>query len=140
MNRISNKIMLDTHAWIWLMEGDERIHRSHKLPRLEEAAANMGLMISVMTIWEISMLEAKKRLRLPMPIALWASEAISRTKVLVAPISTEIAIESNNLPGEFHGDPADRLIVSTARLLNARLVTWDREILQYAKQEYVKVL
>ncbi|NTV53034.1 MAG: type II toxin-antitoxin system VapC family toxin [Candidatus Firestonebacteria bacterium] len=140
MSTISDKIILDTHIWLWLMEGEERLVRTHKLPALEQAAANSRLIISVMTIWEISMLDVKKRIRLPMPIDAWVKEAISKTKVLVDQISLEVAIDSNNLPGDFHGDPADRLIVSTARLLDARLATADREILKYAKQGYVKVL
>ena len=86
------------------------------------------------------MLEAKGRVVLKTDCASWLEQAVAGTRVAIAPLTAAIAADSTHLPGDFHGHPADRLIVATVRSLNATLLTRDRAILEYAKGRYVDVL
>jgi len=86
------------------------------------------------------MLESKGRIQIPMNCLDWVNKALNAPGISLAPITAKIAIESSRLPGEFHGDPADRLIVSTARTLDAILITHDKDIIKYSANKYVKVM
>jgi PIN domain nuclease of toxin-antitoxin system len=86
------------------------------------------------------MLDAKGRVRLGRDCLGWINEALTAPGVSLAALSPEIAVESNQLPGPFHGDPADRLIVATTRCLNAILVTKDERILVYSAKGFIKSL
>ena len=86
------------------------------------------------------MLAARGKISLAEGTLNWIRKALSAPGISVCPLSPEIAVDSVNLPGIFHGDTADRIIVASARLLNATLVTSDRQILRYAAGEYVKVV
>lgn len=79
------------------------------------------------------MLEAKGRLRFDRDCREWVRAALALPGIALAPFTPEIAVESTRLPGEFGGDPADRILVATARLLGARLATRDRRILDYGR-------
>lgn len=117
--------VLDTHAWVWLIAGHERAGRFKRLRR------NARLLLSVVSIWETTLLYTKGRLILkPNPRAFFDSfiEAIGITCV---PLSRVAAMEAFLLPGEFHADPADRLLVAVTIELGAILVTADERILQY---------
>jgi PIN domain nuclease of toxin-antitoxin system len=117
--------VLDTHAWVWLIAGHDRAGRFKRLRR------NARLLLSVVSIWETTMLHTKGRLILkPNPRAFFASfiEAIG---IKCVPLSRVAAMEAFLLPGEFHADPADRLLVAVTIELGAILVTTDERILQY---------
>lgn len=86
------------------------------------------------------MLERKSRLRLDVPVEEWVRQAISLPGLTIVPMSHEIALAASQLPGEFHGDPADRVIVATARAFQAKLLTKDHSITRYGKQSYVKLV
>ena len=86
------------------------------------------------------MLEQHGRVALPMNIRSWVEEALSKPGISLASITPEIAIESSNLPGNLHGDPADRIIVATARAWNATLLTKDKRLIEYSRQRHVRVL
>ncbi len=96
------------------------------------------LLLSGISIWEIGMLSQKGRLIMKEPVLQWVKEALSAPHVHLAPLSPEIAIESCQLPGEFHGDPADRIIAASARVLNVPLLTKDERIHAYAKGGYLQ--
>jgi PIN domain nuclease of toxin-antitoxin system len=83
------------------------------------------------------MLESKGRLDLYTTCAKWVEEALAMPGLTLAPFTPAIAIESTRLPGTFRGDPADRIIVSTARALKARLLTSDKNIRAYARQRHI---
>ena len=125
-------LLLDTHAWIWLVEGRKPLAGPAHGAVLDAAGRN-ALRLSIMSVWEVSLLEAKGRLALRRPCLEWVRTALARSGVALAPITPEIAVESHRLPGGFHADPADRLIVATARVESAVLVTRDRLILDYAR-------
>jgi PIN domain nuclease of toxin-antitoxin system len=107
---------------------------------IEDAGRADEVLVPVAAFWEIAMLVMKRRLELGSPIASWARDVMARPGLVVAPLTPEIAIESYALPGRFHGDPADRMIVATSRGSDAILVTRDRDILRYGEAGHVSVL
>ncbi len=132
-------LALDTHVLIWLMNGDLKLKPSVR-DQIEHAGRTDDILAPVAVFWEIAMLVRKRRLELELPVASWAREVVARPGLSVAPLTPEIAIESYALPGRFHDDPADRMIIATARGLNATLVTRDRRILRYGEAGHVSVL
>ena len=98
------------------------------------------MLLSVISVWELGVLEAKGRIRLHMSCDQWVREALATPGLSLAPLTPDIALESSRLPGSFHGDPADRIIVATARSFGARLLTRDRQMLEYGRQRHVAVV
>lgn len=131
-------ILLDTHAFLWLVGGDEALAATQR-DFLEAAAARGDLRLPVIAVWEMAMLARKGRLRMRDGFSAWIDAALSHPGVEVTPLTPAIAIESNFLPGALDGDPADRMIVATARLLDMTLATRDREILRYAGDGFLAV-
>lgn len=130
-------LLLDTHCWLW-MEGGFLEHLSpRRRGDLREAAGNHNLFLSVISVWEVALLESKGRIVLRTPCEQWVKEALTSPGLALVSLTPEIAVHSTRLPGTFHGDPADRLIVATARLMGARLLTKDRRILEYARAKHV---
>jgi len=117
-------IILDTHAWIWWTTDSSNL--SEKASKAIKNASRIG--IPAICCWEIAMLAAKKRIGLSMDVQVWIDLALQKNRVQIVPLSPEIAVLSSRLPGEFHGDPADRLIVATSLALKAPLVSKDCKI------------
>lgn len=136
--RLHHTLVLDTHVWYWIHKGDERMEGSAAVSAIEYARLRGGVIVSAISVWEIAMLEAKSRILLSQDCALWVRNALSMRGVILHPITPEIAVESTRLPGGFHQDPADRMIVATARSLGAPLVTADRQILAYGERKLVR--
>jgi PIN domain nuclease of toxin-antitoxin system len=135
----TNKAVLDTHAFIWLMQGSKEL--SHKsIKEIETYAKDHALYLPAISLWEIAMLEKKGRIVLHQPCLKWLEEALEVPGLIVENISPLIAAESSQLPGEFHGDPADRLIVATARALQAKLITRDVKILHYSQSGHIECI
>ncbi len=132
-------LLLDTHVWLWLVNGDP-VLGADALAAIERAAAAGSVLISAISVWEVAMIEAKGRVVLAKPCGQWVSEALSAPGLSLAPLTPEIAVESCQLPGAFHEDPADRLIVATARIADATLVTKDERIFAYGAAGHVSVL
>ena len=126
-----NTLLLDTHVWLWLANGSVEIERTKARPQIDAAARGGSLYVSVISAWEISLLVRKRRLTLPTDSLAWINQSLRESGIGVMPLTAEIAVASNSLPGTFHGDPADRIIVATARQANVVLVTADREIRAY---------
>jgi PIN domain nuclease of toxin-antitoxin system len=133
-------LILDTHSWIWAINGDRKIQKSGFLNHIQNSVQNNSLIISSISLWEVAMLISKGRIILTENTIDWMNNASSAPGLSVHPITSEIAYESTVLPDSFHGDPADRLIVATARVLNATLLTFDQEIIKYAKRGYVNII
>ena len=133
-------LVLDTHIWVWYAE-DEAKEFSRRIPPLIERAVQQGnVVISAISVWEIAMLDAARRLELSVDVRAWVARALAFPGVRLNALSPAIAIESTRLPEPFHRDPADRILVATARLMGAALVTRDERILAYAKKGHVKVV
>ena len=136
----SDLLLLDTHCWIWAQLGLVQQLSRAALQSIKDAEREGNLRISVISIWELAMLEKRGRLALPMNIRMWVEQALSKPGIAVAPLTPEIALESVHLPGEMHGDPADRMLLATARVLGARLVTKDAQLIRYSRQRHVRAL
>ena len=125
-------IVLDTHALIWWASGHKEELSAAALQAIENELEDGGqIFISAISAWELAMLVAKGRVALSMDVAEWLSYVGSIEAVNFVPVDNEIAVKSTELPGDFHKDPADRLIVATARKLAAPLVTADEKIRAY---------
>ena len=133
-NANGTPLLLDTHYWIWLESGD--IDRVPQRLRLAiQKAANAGtLLLSVISVWELGMLESKGRIEFHAPCEDWVRDALATPGLALVPLTPEIAIDSTRLEESFHGDPADRIIMATARRMKARLLTRDQKMLEYARR------
>lgn len=134
-------LLLDTHIWIWLMEGIPLLGNKYK-KLINTATQNSGVYIAAISTWEVSMLAMKKRIVLEKPVLAWLNQALALPGVTLKELTPDIAAESCELPenDKFHGDPADRLIVATARVYGLTILTHDKKMLGYAKQDYVSVI
>jgi PIN domain nuclease of toxin-antitoxin system len=122
-------IELDTHIWVWWVHDDPRLPQAYRAYIQQHQEAGIGL--SAISCWEVAKLVERGRLMLPVPLAEWMPQALAYPGLRLLELSPEIAIESTQLPGAFHRDPADQIIVATARLLGCPLVTLDQAILGY---------
>jgi PIN domain nuclease of toxin-antitoxin system len=132
-------LLLDTHVWLWLNAGspDLSTQTRHTINR---AAAAGALRIAAISLWEIASLASLGRIVLGKSIGLWLEEALADPGPAIDPITPQIAVESYALPDAFHRDPADRLIVATARVANATLMTRDQRILDYAARGHLTAI
>ena len=138
-NGIISPLLLDTHYWLWLQGGLGDRLTAQNLEIIRHAASAGKLLLSVFSVWEVGMLESKGRLQLHTSCAQWVEEALAMPGLTLAQLTPAIAIESSHLPGTFHGDPADRIIVATARVMKARLLISDRNIPTYGRQRHVQL-
>ena len=138
----SRALLLDTHAAIWLAEG--KLSDS-VLAHVVYAGLADGVFVSPVSAWEIGLLARPrpggqpKVTFLPDPQA-WFATLLSKPIIKEAPLTSAAAIESSCLPGRFHGDPADRLLVATARMTEIPILTRDKRILAYSNAGHVKAV
>jgi PIN domain nuclease of toxin-antitoxin system len=137
---VSGPLLLDTHVWLWIAHGGPARIRPTTMRAVEEAGGRGDLRISVISIWEVAMLESKGRLELPMGAAEWVRRALDRADFELAGLEPDIALESCRLPGTLHADPANRFLVATARLRRFTVVTRDARILRYGEHGHVGVM
>lgn len=123
-------IVLDTHIWVWWVHRDERLTK--KQIETIEANENNILGISAISCWEVAKLTEYKRLYLPCSLNDWFKQALNYPGIQLLELAPNIAVESIQLPGKFHNDPADQIIVATARIQNCPLLTSDKKLLEYA--------
>ncbi len=124
-------LLLDTHVLLWWLDDSGRLS-----PAQQEAVATVGpqspLLVSDISLWEISTLYSLGRVRLSLPLREWLDKAVAPPLVRRQGISPAIAEHVAALPDSFHRDPADRILVATARVLGATLLTQDRRIIEAA--------
>jgi len=123
-------IVLDTQAWLWWLHNPSRLS-AHVRQVLLAAEKDAGIVVSVISVWEVATKCALGKLILPMQVEEWFSLARTYKGISIEPVSAEDAIASACLPGSFHKDPADRIIVALARRHKATLVTADSLIRAY---------
>ena len=124
-------IVLDTDALIWWVSGDDQLSARARQSIEKELAEGGQVVVSAITAWEIAMLVARDRLALTMDIDDWLNTVESIEGVSFTPVERDVAVQSVRLPGEFHPDPADRMIVALARHYAVPLVTADAKIHAY---------
>jgi len=123
-------IVLDTHTLVWWVTGDSALSKK-ATKAIEHEQAGGVIIVSAISAWEVAMLVAHGRLILSMDVSSWLAAVADIEVVRFLPVDVEIAVKSVELPGDFHKDPADRMIVATARKLAVPLVTKDDKILNY---------
>ena len=128
-------LLLDTHVWWWALNEPKKLsNKAHKIIR--ENPPNQRAIASI-SMWEFAMMVSTGKVEIRIPAELWLDQAISQTGLEVFDLNPRIAAESCNLPGDFHKDPADRIIVATARINELTLVTKDKKILSYPYAETI---
>jgi PIN domain nuclease of toxin-antitoxin system len=122
-------ILLDTHIWVWWVDGTPQLSSAQR--QHIEANEESGLGVSVISCWEVCKLVELNRLVLRLPVAEWINQALAYPGMRLLYLTPRIAVESTQLPGAFHRDPADQIIVATARIRRCSLLTADGRILGY---------
>ncbi|WP_291862807.1 type II toxin-antitoxin system VapC family toxin [Bradyrhizobium sp.] len=132
-------LLLDTHTAIWLVanqrlarEAEEAINTVHE--------TNGTLLVSPITAWEVGLLASHQRVELLVTPQRWFARLLAIPNVRLAELSPETLIDSSFLPGRPPRDPADRILLATARDLGATLVTRDRLILKYGEDGQVSTI
>lgn len=115
-------IVLDTHVLIWLNDSPEKI----PVKARKAIGASTELGIAAISLWEVAMLTHRGKIELTLPVQDWLEVALSPPKLYLLPLTPKIAQQSVEM--ELHGDPADRLIVATAIVHHAKLITADKQI------------
>ncbi len=121
-------IILDTHVWIWWVDGSAQL--PHDYSAAIQAEAPNGLGVCAISCWEVAKLVERGRLQLSAPVGQWLTLAL-RPPIQLFPLTPDVAVGSTRLPGTFHRDPADQLIVATARHYDCPVVTLGRLIRGY---------
>jgi PIN domain nuclease of toxin-antitoxin system len=116
-------IVLDTHVWIWLASDPERLSE----PARRAIKRSKGMGIAAISCWELAMLAVRRRIELDRDPLAWIEDSLEASEIELLPLTPAIAVASAQL-ADFHGDPADRLIVATALTSGASLVTKDDRI------------
>jgi PIN domain nuclease of toxin-antitoxin system len=133
-------LVLDTHIWLWVVEGARTRLSAAAIQEIEEASRRGAVLISAISVWEVAMLEAKGRISISRPLQEWVRAALRAPGARLLELTPEIAIESTRLPGGPNGDPADRILISSSRVLGGRLATCDAQLIDYADQGHLAVL
>ncbi|MFM7345865.1 MAG: type II toxin-antitoxin system VapC family toxin [Tagaea sp.] len=131
-------IVVDTNAFIWLAHGDPMA--TPALTAIDAAVRSSVILVPSIVAWEIGLAVSKGRLKLAIDVQEWLARALVLPGVREVPLAADVALASTRLPGVFHADPADRLIIAQARALGAPLLTSDRAILAYAKAGHLKAI
>lgn len=121
-------ILLDTHIWVWWESGSDRLKQRY-LEILNNTTERFG--ISIISCWEIAKLVQYGRLDLDRPVSDWITSALARPGLAMIPLTPDIVVESTRLQEPCHRDPADQLIIATARVHEIPLLTADSKILEY---------
>lgn len=134
-----NSFILDTHVWYWIIIGSDKVPRKIR-NKIKTAIRESKIKVSIISAWEIAMLESKGRIKMHLNCLDWIKSALIAPGISLCNLTPEIIYESIHLPGNVNNDPADRIIIASARILNAELVTKDKNIVGYSNHGYIKTL
>ena len=132
-------LLLDTHTWIWLADGNRKLGESSK-EAIRSAYRESMAIVSAITPWEIALLVSKGRVTLEQDVLGWIRASLAIPGLRLVLLEPEIAVASTRFPFEMHADSADRILVATARHLGATLVTADRALLELAKSGHFRAM
>ncbi len=138
-NHLNIQLILDTHVFLWIMNEENELSLEAK-EIIEASIIDGSVAISAISLWEISMLHKRESIFLNQPCLTWIKRSLEAPGITLYPLTPEVTVESIFLPGGFHGDPADRMIVATARVLGVPLLTRDQKILDYGKDDYLQCI
>jgi len=117
-------VLLDTHLWLWWLLGSPQLP-SRERQTIDQSAQAGQLQLAAISLWEAQILQAKGRLQLDRPFEHWLRRTAAADVITVLTLDCEVVISVHSLPADFHGDPADRLIVATALAHGLPLATFD---------------
>ncbi len=123
-------LLMDTHAWVWWMTGSDRLSPRGKTA-IRKAAAENRLLLSAISVWEVAKLVEKGRLRLDRDVQTWIEQALAIPGLTLVSLTPVIACRACSLPPPFHDDPADQIVVATACVEGATILTVDDRIRKY---------
>jgi PIN domain nuclease of toxin-antitoxin system len=127
-------LLLDTCAVLWLANGD------NITPEARQAIASRNLRISPISAWEVANLVRKSRIAVTLPVTTWFQQTVGKMAATMPHLTVEILVDSCNLPGSPPSDPADRIIIATAREADMTVVTRDGLILDYSRAGHVRTM
>ena len=135
------RLVLDTHVWIWAAEGMTERLDAKAVTAIEEAARTSTLAVSAISVWELAMLVKRGRLTLATAVSSWVEASLRPPGVRIIPVGAALALDSVQLPDfDHHKDPADRLIIATARK-HGTLLSCDESLLAWAgAHKHVRIL
>lgn len=128
-------IVLDTHIWVWWVDDNQRLTQQHR--QWIQQYQSQGLGVSIFSCWEVAKLVENNRLDLSRSMSEWLEVALAYPGVQLLNLTLPIVVESTRLIG-FHRDPADQIIVATARIYDCPLLTVDEKILNYPNVQTLK--
>ncbi|SPD75165.1 PilT protein-like [uncultured Desulfobacterium sp.] len=123
-------ILLDTHTWVWFVSNPELLSAKAK-QKIDDAVREKAILISSISVWEVALLVARKRLSLTIELDDWIARSEGLPFISFIPIDNQIALKSVQLPPPLHNDPADRIIIASAIKTGATLITKDEKIQRY---------
>ncbi len=127
-------LLLDTHVWIWHVEGEATQVARTTTALLDRSSAQTRLFVSDISYWEVAVKAAKRRLTLSVDSAVWLQRAEQAPGIRFLPLTRSIFMQSTRLNGASHNDPADHMLIATAQLYGIPLATADRLIIAYANE------
>jgi PIN domain nuclease of toxin-antitoxin system len=128
-------ILLDTHIWVWWMSQPDRLQAPHREVLASTGDRSFG--VSIISCWEVAKLVEYGRLKLDRPVEVWIETALAHRSVALVHLHPRVIVESTQLPQPFHRDPADQLLVATARVFQCPIMTEDAKLLSYPHVERV---
>lgn len=131
---------LDTHIWIWLMNGDEKFKTAKWQKLFSSAKGATTFFIPAISVWEVGMLVSKKKIEISYSPLEWVYRGLQARGMQLVELSPEIALESCEIDKLALTDPADRIIVTTAKSLGAILLTADQQMVQYSRRNKINVI
>lgn len=126
--------LLDTHIWVWHLEGDTSQMTPAVVPLLDRSGAAGELRVSDISYWEVALESAQGKLVFSVDAMVWLRRAEKAPGIRFLPLDRDILLLSTRLAGAVHNDPADRMLIAAALLNNLPLVTADHLIIDYAKE------
>jgi len=128
-------LLLDTHVWLWHVEGDAEQFAKGTTALLDRSGAERNLFVCDISCWEIATKSAKGKLAFTVDVAVWLQQAEQAPGIRFRPLTRPVLLQSTRLTGSAHNDPADRMLIAMAQLDGVPLVTADRLILEYANSQ-----
>ncbi len=131
----TDALLLDTHAWIWTLNAARAEMSEGAWTHIETAARERRLFVSDISFWEVSLKVSNGQLALPMNATLWLGQAAGAPGIQGLALTRDVLIQSTQLAGDPHPDPADRMLIAHAQVNNMSLLTCDARIIAYAARQ-----
>ncbi len=132
---VGSPLLLDTHIWLWMLDGETDRISPAVIKLLKDQAKSASLLVSEISFWEVANKSAKGKISLSIDSVIWLKKAGAAPGITYLEVERAALIQSTRLRGEAPNDPVDRILLATAQLNGASLVTCDAEILDYARRE-----